>query len=263
MRRTYLEVAKVDLGGGGNHVCLVHPPEGNTVDLVGTGDQQQSARQLLQEHHPLACEATREKDEDGAGCDGGAELRGLGVFTALLGLADILSGVETGRLLGGDDARRAVLLAADRNLLGCGGLSLNGLVRLFEALVETAAGEDGGAGEAADAGDEFLAAGHLLRARMSTKNRGSPSRPGYIRPRNRQSSPIHRDFSSSIPPKHSNPSRPSIRTVIQQEGVLTASRLGLECCGLVDTVGRFCEATRATGGYSARFGVQAPILMGA
>ena len=67
---THLEVAKLDLGRSGNNVRLVHPPEGNTVNLVGTGDQEQPARELLEEDDALPPEAAREEDENGAGGDG-------------------------------------------------------------------------------------------------------------------------------------------------------------------------------------------------
>ena len=160
-KETHLEVTKVDFGRAGNHVCLIHPPEGNAIDLVGPSDQQQSARQLLQEHDALPPEATREEDENGAGCDGGAEVGRLGGFPALLGLTDIFRGVEARRLLGGDDTARAILVAADGGLLRRRDLSRGGLRGLFLAFVQGAAREDGRAGEAADAGDEFLAAGHL------------------------------------------------------------------------------------------------------
>ena len=66
----YLELAEIELGGRGDNVGLVNPPEGDTVDLVWASNQKQSARQLLQEHHTLTAEATREENEDGAGCDG-------------------------------------------------------------------------------------------------------------------------------------------------------------------------------------------------
>ena len=177
-RETHLEITKVELGSGRDNVCLVHPPEGNTVDLVGSSDQQQPTRQLLQEHHTLPPEATREEDEDGTRSDGGTELRGLGGFPALLGLVNVLRGVEAGRLLSGDDALRAVLLAANGHLLRRGGLSRSGLLGFFLALKETTAGVDGRAGEATDAGGDFLVAGHLAvqRRSVSTRNesKGSP-----------------------------------------------------------------------------------------
>ena len=179
---THLELAKLDLGRSGNDVCLVHPPEGNTVHLVGTGDQEQPARELLEEDDALPPEATREEDENGAGGDGGTELRGLGGFAALLGLTDILRRVETGSLLGGDDTLRAVLLAANGDLLGRRGLSHGGFLGFFLALEETAASKDGRTREAADAGDEFLAAGHLQETSVSEKDRSKVHRRVRVHP---------------------------------------------------------------------------------
>jgi hypothetical protein len=36
---TNRELGEIKLGGGGNNICLVYPPKGNTVDLEGTGDK--------------------------------------------------------------------------------------------------------------------------------------------------------------------------------------------------------------------------------
>lgn len=157
-----LEVAELNLGGGGDNVGLVDPAERDTVDLVGAGHKQQSALELLQEDDAPACEAASKEDEDGAGGDGRAQLRGLGVLAALLGLADVLSRVESWRLLGGDKTLATVVGTANSDLLGGGGLSSSRLLRLFQALEEAAAGVDLRAGQPSDAGDEFLAAGHCV-----------------------------------------------------------------------------------------------------
>ena len=66
---TYLEVAKVNLGGRCNDVRLVDSPERNAVDLVGTSDKEQSTSQLLQEHDALAAEAASKEDKDSAWSD--------------------------------------------------------------------------------------------------------------------------------------------------------------------------------------------------
>lgn len=83
------------------------------------------------------------------------------MLAALLGLADVLSRVESGCLLGGHKALAAVVGTANRDLLVGGGLSSRRLLRLFLALEEASASEDLGTGEPSNAGDEFLAAGHL------------------------------------------------------------------------------------------------------
>lgn len=67
---THRELAELDLGGGRDDVGLVDPTEGDTVDLVWAGNEQQAALELLEEHYALAPEATSEEDKDGAGCDG-------------------------------------------------------------------------------------------------------------------------------------------------------------------------------------------------
>ena len=91
-----------------------------------------------------------------------ADTRGFRGFAALLGLAHILSGVESRSLLGGNKSLAAVLLSTDSLLdvfrLGlhsrCGG----GLL----AFVKSTSGEDAGAGEAANVRDKLLASGHSV-----------------------------------------------------------------------------------------------------
>lgn len=82
-------------------------------------------------------------------------------LAALLRLADIFGRVVTGSFGGGDNTVFAIFGATDSLLFGCDGLFSSGLFRLFDALVEAAFGEDLGAGKASNAGDEFLASGHL------------------------------------------------------------------------------------------------------
>ena len=159
--KAHLEVAELQLGRGRNNVGLVHPPEGDTVDLVRASHKEQTARELLEEDDTLPPEAAGEEDEDGAGGDGGAKLRGLGSLTAFLGLADVLSRVESGCLRGGHNTLAAVLLSSNRHLLRRCGLGCSRLLGFFEALVETTAGEDLGPGEASHAGYNFFGAGHL------------------------------------------------------------------------------------------------------
>mmetsp|Transcript_37406 Transcript_37406/g.94956 ORF Transcript_37406/g.94956 Transcript_37406/m.94956 type:complete len:210 (-) Transcript_37406:40-669(-) len=58
---------EVHLGAGADTHALVHPPKGNTVHGVGPCDEQQAARELLQEDRAAAPEAAREEDQDAAG----------------------------------------------------------------------------------------------------------------------------------------------------------------------------------------------------
>ena len=97
-----VDAGDIDLGGGGDHVGLVDPTEGDTVDLVRAGDEEEAGLERLEADDALAAEATSEKDEDGAGGDGGADLGCLLVILAGgEGTLDIVGGVEAGGLAGG------------------------------------------------------------------------------------------------------------------------------------------------------------------
>jgi hypothetical protein len=64
---------------------VVYAAKGHTVGLEGTGDEENTLRELAQEDNTLAGEATREEDEDCAG------LEGVAVFGGVGGLARLLS----------------------------------------------------------------------------------------------------------------------------------------------------------------------------
>jgi hypothetical protein len=160
LRGTYLDTGDVNVCRGSDHVRLVNASQGNTVDLVGAGNQQQSTLQLLQEDNTLSTETTSEEDKDGAGGDGGTEGGGFGGLAALLGYTDILSGVETGSLGGRNETLSAILFATDGLFDDlCRGFNSR-LFGLLLALEETALGEDLRAGEATKAGGDFFASGH-------------------------------------------------------------------------------------------------------
>ena len=59
---------------GGDDVDLVDPSERASVDAEGTGDEQQTRGQLLQEHHALSLVDAGHEDQDGAGSDRRAQL---------------------------------------------------------------------------------------------------------------------------------------------------------------------------------------------
>ena len=131
--KTYLGSIELDLGGGGNDVGLVDTLEGDTVDLEGARDEQQARLELLQENNALATVTTGQKDEDGTGNDGAAELGNTGVLAVLLGDSNVLSGVEAGGLGSSNNAGTTVLGTLDLNGLvgdnsgsgdGTGGLAL-------------------------------------------------------------------------------------------------------------------------------------------
>ena len=129
----------IDLGGGGNDEGLVEAAERDTVDGVRAANKKKAAGELLQEDNALATEATREHDEDGAGCDGLAKLGGLGLEVAVVGLVGVLSRVPAAELLLG--------------LLGLG-LLLSALTEVLEAALQL---DHLGSAEAVDtAGDLTL-----------------------------------------------------------------------------------------------------------
>lgn len=78
-----VDSGEVDLLGSGDDVSGVDPSEGNTVDLEGAGNEEDTLVEGLQEDNALATETASEQDQDGAGLQGLA--RGPGAD----GLADL------------------------------------------------------------------------------------------------------------------------------------------------------------------------------
>lgn len=79
-----LNAAQVNLGGSGNDISGVDAAKRNTVDLEGTGDEEDTVREGLEVDDTLAAEATGEDDENGTGLKRRAEDGGP------LGLAGLL-----------------------------------------------------------------------------------------------------------------------------------------------------------------------------
>jgi hypothetical protein len=71
-----VNTADIDLLGGGDDVAGVHAAEGNTVDLEGAGDKEDTLVERLEEDDTLAAETASEEDQDGAGNEGLADLGG-------------------------------------------------------------------------------------------------------------------------------------------------------------------------------------------
>lgn len=93
---------------------------------MGTRDQKQARVELLEENNSLARESASKENKNGTGGNAGTEdslARGLSRY---LGLADILSRVVLGSLVGGDQSLLAVRLAADLLLRERRGLSFGG-----------------------------------------------------------------------------------------------------------------------------------------
>lgn len=82
-----VEGGEVDLVGGGDNVAGVDAAQGNTVDLEGARDEQDTLVEGLEEDDALAAEAAGEQDQDGTG------LQRLARSPGAEGLADLISNV--------------------------------------------------------------------------------------------------------------------------------------------------------------------------
>jgi len=60
----YVDARDVELGAGGDSVRLVDPPEGNTVDLIRTGDQEETGSELLEEDNSLSLVRASKDDQN-------------------------------------------------------------------------------------------------------------------------------------------------------------------------------------------------------
>ena len=69
-----LDTGNVNLGLGGNDVGLIDTLDRDTVDLVGSSDEQQAALQLLQENDTATSETASKQDQNGTGSDRRAQL---------------------------------------------------------------------------------------------------------------------------------------------------------------------------------------------
>jgi hypothetical protein len=97
-----VEAADVDLVGGGDNVAGVDAAQGNTVDLEGTGNQEDTLVKGLDKDDTLAAEAAGEQDQDGTGLEGLARGPGADGLADLLGLVVIVVRVPLlGLLVGG------------------------------------------------------------------------------------------------------------------------------------------------------------------
>lgn len=54
---------------------MVHPSERNTVDLEGTGDEENTLGEVLKEDDTLATEAAGQEDQDSTGLEAFPDLR--------------------------------------------------------------------------------------------------------------------------------------------------------------------------------------------
>lgn len=71
-----VDTGDVEALGGGDHVAGVDAADGDTVDLEGAGDEENTLVEVLEENDALATETTSEEDQDGTGLEALAELSG-------------------------------------------------------------------------------------------------------------------------------------------------------------------------------------------
>ena len=83
---------KRDLGGGGHGVDLVNTLKGDTVDLVGSGDEEETGIKSLEHNDSLSTESSGEEDEDATGFKSGSELGGF-LNLSSVGSSDVICGV--------------------------------------------------------------------------------------------------------------------------------------------------------------------------
>lgn len=71
-----VNTGNVDALGGGDRVAGVDTAEGNAVDLEGTGNEENTLVEVLEEDDTLATETASEQDQDGTGLEALADLGG-------------------------------------------------------------------------------------------------------------------------------------------------------------------------------------------
>jgi hypothetical protein len=118
LQDTLIDTLDVDGGGGSNNVAGVDAAQRNAVNLEGTGDEENTLGQVLEDNDALATETTSEEDYDGTGLEGGADLRRAG---SLAGLEFMLARVHSMHVA----ACRSSLLAASCRMPLAGAMRLH------------------------------------------------------------------------------------------------------------------------------------------
>lgn len=90
-----INTLNVNGGGGSDDIAGVDSSQRNAVNLEGTGDEENTLGEVLEENDTLAAEATSKEDDDGTGLEGGTGLRGT---SSLTGLDSMLAKVRYMRL---------------------------------------------------------------------------------------------------------------------------------------------------------------------
>jgi len=111
----HLEGTQIHLRGGADHVALGDATQGARVEGEGSGDQQESGGQRLQQDDALALVATGQQDEHGSG---GQVAASVALMLAEVGLGGALLHEGLGRVVGlgllqEDGTLTAVLGASD------------------------------------------------------------------------------------------------------------------------------------------------------
>jgi len=138
-----LDAGDINLSRSGNDVGLVDTADGDTVDLEGTRNEEESRVQALQEDDALSTEVAGQKDENGAGSDRGTKrtngglLGGVDAGSGLVEATDVLSLVDS-VLLSVLTLLLDGVLNSLRNLLHSGG---SGSLAELDLLVLTTLGE--------------------------------------------------------------------------------------------------------------------------
>jgi hypothetical protein len=142
---SYLSLGKVNLGGGSNDIGSVDTLHGDTIDLVGTSDQQKTGVEGLEADDTLTTETTSKEDEDSSGSDAAADGGSLGSLARLLGLGNVLGRVEAASLV----SRNNTLLTTLKFDSLISGVVLSGSLSLgLGVLVETFLSIDSATAEA-------------------------------------------------------------------------------------------------------------------
>lgn len=71
-----VNTTNVNALAGGDHIAGVHPTERDTVDLEGTGNEENTLVEVLEEDDTLATEAAGEENQNGTGLEALADLGG-------------------------------------------------------------------------------------------------------------------------------------------------------------------------------------------
>lgn len=74
---------EVDFAAGSDHIASIHPSEGDTVDLKGASNEENTLGEVLEKDNSLAAETTSKKDQDGTGLEALTRLGGTGSLADL------------------------------------------------------------------------------------------------------------------------------------------------------------------------------------